>query len=131
VDERSLTVFVVDDDESIRRALKRLLGSNGYQAVTFESAEDFLESRPVQCECCLILDIRLTGMSGFDLLHNLASSGVKLPVIFMTACDNPEWQQTAEKEGAVAYLRKPFSEQSLLNAVRSASGGQGATGAKS
>jgi FixJ family two-component response regulator len=131
VDERSLTVFVVDDDESVRRALKRLLGSNGYKAVTFESAEDFLESRPVEGECCLILDIRLTGMSGFDLYDNLASSGVKVPVIFMTACDNPEWRETADKAGAVAYLRKPFSEQSLLDAVLSASGGREAAGAKS
>jgi FixJ family two-component response regulator len=121
VDEMSLTVFIVDDDESVRRALKRLLRSNGYQAVTFESAEDFLQSSPLQGECCLILDIRLTGMSGFELLDNLASPGVKVPVIFMTACDNPEWPEMAEKAGAAAYLRKPFSEQSLLDAVLSAS----------
>lgn len=122
MDEKSLTVFVVDDDESVLRALKRLLRSNGYQVVTFESAEDFLQSYPLRGEGCLILDIRLTGMSGLDLYDNLASSGSKVPVIFMTACDNPEWQEMAENAGAVAYLRKPFGEQSLLSAVQSACG---------
>jgi FixJ family two-component response regulator len=117
VDDKSLPVFIVDDDESVPRALKRLLRSNGYQVVTFESAEDFLQFYPVQGEGCLILDIRLAGMSELDLYDNLAFSGVKVPVIFMTARDEPEWQEMAEKAGAVAYLRKPFGEQSLLDAV--------------
>jgi len=122
VDEMPLTVFVVDDDESVLRALKRLLRSNGYQVLTFQSAEGFLEFNPVRGEGCLILDIRLTGMTGLDLHESLASSGVKVPVIFMTACDNPEWREMAEKAGAVGYLRKPFGEQSLLDAVHSACG---------
>lgn len=123
MDERSLTLFVVDDDESVLRALKRLLRSNGYQALTFESAEDFLDFNPVRGEGCLILDIRLTGMTGLDLYKNLTSSGgVKVPVIFMTASDNPEWQEMAEKAGAEAYLRKPFGERSLLDAAHSACG---------
>jgi FixJ family two-component response regulator len=117
VDEKPLTVLVVDDDESVRRALQRLLRSNGFQVVTFESAEDFLQSGLVQGEVCLILDIRLPGISGLDLYDNLASSGVTYPVIFMTAHDNPQWQEMAEKAGAVAYLRKPFDEQSLLSAL--------------
>lgn len=117
MDEKPLTVLVVDDDESVRRALQRLLRSNGFQVVTFESAEDFLQSGLVQGEVCLILDIRLPGISGLDLYDNLASSGVTYPVIFMTAHDNPQWQEMAEKAGAVAYLRKPFDEQSLLSAL--------------
>jgi FixJ family two-component response regulator len=117
VDEKPLTVLVVDDDESVRRALQRLLRSNGFQVVTFESAEDFLQSGLVQGEVCLILDIRLPGISGLDLYDNLASSGVTYPVIFMTAHDNPQWQEMAEKAGAVACLRKPFDEQSLLSAL--------------
>ena len=116
--QKSFTVYVVDDDESIRRALKRLLRSMGYHAVVFESAEDFMEATSCRGEGCLVLDIRLPGMTGLDLQEKLASSGVKYPVIFMTAHDNPQWQEMAKKAGAVAYLRKPFDEHSLLNAIQ-------------
>jgi FixJ family two-component response regulator len=90
----------------------------GYHALTFESAEDFLDSTSGLGEGCLVLDIRLPGMTGFDLQEKLASRGAKYPVIFMTAHDNPQWQERAEKAGSVAYLRKPFDEQSLLDAIR-------------
>jgi FixJ family two-component response regulator len=112
------TVYVVDDDESIRRALKRLLRSAGYQALTFESAEDFMDSAPGGGKGCLVLDIRLPGMTGLDLQEKLSASGAKYAVIFMTAHDNPQWQQRAKKAGAVAYLKKPFDEVSLLNAIQ-------------
>jgi FixJ family two-component response regulator len=118
VPQESFTVYVVDDDESIRRALKRLLRSMGYHAVTFESAEDFMEATSCRGEGCLVLDISLPGMTGLDLQEKLASSGAKYPVIFMTAHDNPHWQERAKKAGAVAYLRKPFDEQSLLGAIQ-------------
>jgi FixJ family two-component response regulator len=117
----SFTVFVVDDDESIQKALKRLLRSEGYDVVTFGSAEEFLASCSVLGEGCLLLDIRLPGMSGLDLEEKLSSSGMKHPVIFMTAHDNPRWQERAEAAGAIAYLRKPFDQASLLGAIRSAS----------
>ena len=71
--EKSFTVFVVDDDESVRKALKRLLGAHGYNVMTFESAEDFLLSDAVRTEGCILLDIRLPGMSGLDLYEKLAS----------------------------------------------------------
>ena len=116
--QKSFTVYVVDDDESIRKALKRLLRSMGYHAVAFESAEDFMEATSCRGEGCLVLDIRLPGMTGLDLQEKLASSGVKYPVIFMTAHDNPQWQEKAKKAGALAYLRKPFDEQSLLGAIQ-------------
>ena len=116
--QESITVYVVDDDESIRRALKRLLRSFGYHALTFESAEDFLDSTSGKDEGCIILDIHLPGMTGLDLQAKLASRGAKYSVIFMTAYDNPQWQDRAKRVGAVAYLRKPFSEQLLLNAIR-------------
>ena len=122
MDDKSLTVFVVDDDASVRRALKRLLASNGYQVVTFESAEDFLRSSSAMGGVCLILDILLPGMSGPDLYDNLAASGVKVPVIFMTAHDNSQWQELTEKAGAIPCLRKPFGEQSLLSALHHACG---------
>jgi FixJ family two-component response regulator len=115
--EKSFTVFVVDDDESVRKALKRLLRAHGYNVMTFESAEDFLLSDAVRTAGCILLDMRLPGMSGLDLYEKLASSGATHPVIFMTAHDNPQWQERAAKMDAVAYLRKPFDQQSLLDAI--------------
>jgi FixJ family two-component response regulator len=116
--QKSVTVYVVDDDESIRKALKRLLRSLGYHAVTFESAEDFMEATSCRGKGCLVLDIRLPGMTGLDLQEKLASLGAKYAVIFMTAHDNPQWQERAKKAGALAYLRKPFDEHSLLDAIQ-------------
>lgn len=117
VDEDPLTVLVVDDDESVRRAMKRLLMSNGYQVLTFESAEDFLRSGLMWDRACLLLDIRLPGISGLDLQAKLAASGMKCPVIFMTAHDDSQWLEMAREAGAIAFLRKPFGERSLLNAL--------------
>ena len=99
--EESFTVFIVDDDDSVRRALKRLLSANGYQVMTFESAEDFLLAGRVRAEGCIVLDIRLPGMSGLDLYEELASSGRNCPVIFITAQDNPQWQKRAAETDAV------------------------------
>lgn len=118
VDQETFAVYVVDDDPSIRKALERLLRSAGYHALTFESAEDFLDSTSAPGKGCLVLDIRLPGMSGLDLQEKLASQGRKYQVIFITAHDNPQWQRRAEKTGALAYLKKPFGEQSLLDAIR-------------
>ena len=122
--QKSFTVYVVEDDESIRRAIDRLLRSVGYHAMTFASAEDFLDSTAGAGEGCLILDIRLPGMTGLDLQEKLASSGSKYSVIFMTAHDNPQWQERAKKAGSLAYLKKPFGDQSLLDAIRFACGTQ-------
>jgi FixJ family two-component response regulator len=120
--QESITVYIVDDDDSIRRALKRLLRSVGYHALTFASAEEFLEFTPETGEGCIVLDIRLPGMTGLDLQEKLASRGTEYSVIIMTAYDNPHWQERAEKAGVVAYLKKPFHEQSLLDAIRLACG---------
>ena len=119
--QKSCAVYIVDDDESIRRALKRLLRSAGYQASTFESAEEFLDSNSCSVEGCLILDIRLPGMTGLELQEKLVSRGAKHSVIFMTAHDNFQWRETAKKAGAIAYLKKPFGDQLLLDAIQLAS----------
>ena len=111
-------VYVVDDDESIRRALRRLLRSVGHHAVAFESAEEFMDSAPEWGGGCLVLDIRLPGMTGLDLHEKLSASGMKYPVIFMTAHDNPQWRQRAKEARALAYLKKPFDEQLLLDAIQ-------------
>ena len=110
-------VYIVDDDDSVRKALKRLLKSAGYQARTFDSAEAFLECIPDKGGGCLVLDINLPGMTGLDLQEMLVSRNVAYLIIFMTAYDNKQWQARAEKRGAVCYLRKPFAEQALLDAI--------------
>jgi FixJ family two-component response regulator len=116
--QKSDAVFVVDDDESIRRALKRLLRSFDYDAVTFVSAEEFIASAPEGGKGCLILDICLPGMTGLDLQEKLNASGAKYAVVFITAHDDPQWRQKAKAAGAIAYLRKPFAEKALLDAIR-------------
>ena len=115
--KESFTVYIVDDDASIRSALSRLLRSVGYQVLSFESADDFLNSASGLAEGCLVLDIHLKGMTGLDLQEKLTSLGMTHKVIIITAFDNPQWQYRAEKAGAIAYLKKPFSEQSLLDAI--------------
>lgn len=117
MDEKLLTVLVVDDDESVRRAMRRLLISNGYPVLTFASAEELLLSTQVWENVCLLLDIRLPGISGFELHANLVASGVTCPAIFMTAHDDSQWLEKTAAVGAVAFLRKPFGEQSLLGAI--------------
>ncbi len=120
--QESFTVYVVDDDESIRRAIGRLLRSVGYHVLTFGSAEDFLDSTSGTEEGCLVLDVRLPGMSGLALQEKLASRGAKYSIIFITAHDNPQWQERAMKAGALAYLKKPFGDQLLLDAIQCACG---------
>jgi len=115
-------VFVVDDDASIRKALKRLLRANGYHVVAFDCAEAFLHSDCVRVGACLVLDIRLPGLSGLDLYDRLVSLNVFNPVIFMTAHDSPQWLAEAARACAVAYLRKPFDQQQLLDAIHLACG---------
>ncbi len=116
--QETFTVYVVDDDPSIRRALERLLRSAGFSALTFASAEAFLQSTVPSGKGCLILDIRLPGINGLELQEELASRRAMNPVIFMTAHDNRQWQEKAKETGAVAYLKKPFLEQEFLDAIR-------------
>ena len=119
--ETKFVVFVVDDDESVRASLKLLIESVGYHVVTFKSAEDFLDSRFKGNPCCLILDIRLPGMSGFKLQEYLLNSQVQIPVIFITGHDRNRMEDEAIKKlGAIAYIRKPFDEQVLLDAIQHA-----------
>ncbi len=120
--ESKSIVFVVDDDESVRASLRLLIESSGYDVITFKSAEDFLDSRFGKKPCCLILDIRLPGMSGFQLQEHLAKSQSQIPVIFITGHDHNQLEDEAMRLGAIAYLRKPFDEQCLLDAIGSLAG---------
>jgi FixJ family two-component response regulator len=118
--EAQFTVFVVDDDESVLASLRLLLESSGYNVGTFKSAEDFLHSTREEKPCCLLLDIRLPGMSGFKLQEHMLESQVPVPVIFMTGHDRERMKEEAMRLGAIAYLRKPFDQQCLFDAIRSA-----------
>jgi FixJ family two-component response regulator len=114
-------ITVVDDDESVRESLQSLLRSVGFAVKVFASAEEFLNSNHSGDSGCLILDVRMPGMSGIELHRRLVASHCEVPVIFITAHgSDQEVRSRALKDGAVGYLVKPFSEDALLNAVRAA-----------
>jgi len=113
-------VVVVDDDMSMNQAIKRLLLAAGFAVETFQSAEALLESDAAENAGCLVLDMRLPGMSGLELQQRLKQGGAERPVIFITAHDLPSSQEQARKAQAVAYLPKPFPGLNLMAAVTDA-----------
>ena len=114
------TVYVVEDDTSLRNAVRRLLMFAQYRVLTFASAEEFYRSDFKTSPGCLLLDIRLPGISGFELQKQLRDSGIRLPVIFITGQDRAGMEEHAMQLGASAYLRKPVDEKTLLAAIRQA-----------
>jgi FixJ family two-component response regulator len=110
-------VFVVDDDPSVRRAIKRLIGSVGLQAEVFPSTQEFLRSKRPDAPSCLVLDIRLPGISGLDFQRELAVANTFIPIIFITAHGDIPMTVRAMKAGAVEFLTKPFRDQDLLDAI--------------
>jgi FixJ family two-component response regulator len=115
-----LLISVVDDDQSVVEGIVSLMESVGYAATGFVSAEDFLNSPQFRRTACLILDVRMPGMGGFELQRRLAAGNDRTPIIFITAHGDHDISAEALRRGAVAFLRKPFSQESLLDAVRSA-----------
>jgi FixJ family two-component response regulator len=116
---RSL-ISVVDDDESIRRTTTLLIESFGFRAAAFASAESFLKSGQLHDTSCLILDVRMPDINGLELQSRLAAEGYGIPVVFITAYDDKDSRGRAMQAGAVAFLDKPFSDEQLLQTVRSA-----------
>jgi len=112
-------VFIVDDDESVCKALKRLLKSAGIKARTLSSAEDFLNQGCHNVPGCLILDVRMPGMNGLELQEKLVKSGSTMPIIFMSAHEDTPTREQAMKAGAIAFLKKPFEDQILIEKVNS------------
>jgi FixJ family two-component response regulator len=110
-------VFVVDDEPSVRLSLKRLLRSVGLEALTFASAQEFLRSERPDVAGCLVLDVRLPGLSGLDLQQELAVEKIDLPIVFVTGHGDIPMSVRAMKAGAIEFLTKPFQEQELLEAV--------------
>jgi len=114
------TVFVVDDDESMREALRSLLRSVRLRVETFGSAADLLRSKLPDVASCLVLDVRLPGLSGLDFQAELAKANVHIPIIFMTGHGDIPMSVQAMKAGAVDFLTKPFRDQDMLDAVAAA-----------
>lgn len=114
------TVIVVDDDASVRRSLARLLKSFGFRTETFASAREFLERDPIVGPACLLVDVRMPELSGFDLFERLRASGRSVPVIFITGHGDIPMAVRAIKAGAADFLAKPFDERTLVNAVEQA-----------
>jgi len=117
---KAALISVVDDDDSVRESLRGLLRSVTFGVEVFTSAEEFLSSDRMRETDCLILDVRMPGMSGLELHRRLVSSHPHLPVIFITAHGDEELRSRALRGGAVDYLLKPFSDDALLNAVQTA-----------
>ena len=113
-------VIVVDDDPSILKSVARLLAHHGIDSRTFASAEALLESDCLETATCLLLDINLRGISGIELQRRLVASGSKWPTVFMTANDDEATRNEAMDAGCIAYLRKPFAQHVLLNAISKA-----------
>ena len=113
-------ISVVDDDESLRRSLSNLLRSVGFGVETFASAEEFLRSAQRENTGCLVLDLQMPGMSGLDLLRQLAFRDSRIRVVILTAHGDEETRRRSLQAGAVAFLDKPFHSDALLDAVRAA-----------
>jgi FixJ family two-component response regulator len=115
-------IAVIDDDASVRRALERLLRSAGFAVETFASAREFLDEDRRAQMACLVLDIHLPEMSGLELQEHLAASGASTPIVFITAHDDATTRERVRRAGAVAYVRKPFDQDTLIEAIHSAIG---------
>ena len=115
-------IFIVDDDESVRGSLVRLMRSAGYAAAAFPAAEDFLRDVPDGTPGCVIIDVHLGGMDGLALQHVLSRRAAAPPVVMITADEEPELGRKVLAAGAAAFLRKPFDDSALLGAVERAIG---------
>lgn len=114
------TVFVIDDDASVRDAIHGMLKSVGLRSETFASPQEFLRSKYPQGPSCLVLDVRLQGASGLDFQRELADAGVRIPIIFITGHGDIPMSVKAMKSGAIEFLPKPFRDQDLLDAIHQA-----------
>jgi FixJ family two-component response regulator len=114
------TVFIVDDDRSMRQAIQDLVESVGLRAEAFATGQEFLSRQRIGDPSCLVLDVRLPQMSGLDFQRQLADSGVQIPIIFITAHGDIPMSVRALKSGAVEFLTKPFRDQDLLDAIQQA-----------
>lgn len=120
ISSTSILVTIVDDNESVRDALKAFMQSVGFAAAIFSSAEDFLGSDILPKTSCLIVDVQMSVMTGLELQRHLSDNRSRIPMIFITARDDPAARAQALKAGAVDFLKKPFAGDTLLGAIRAA-----------
>jgi FixJ family two-component response regulator len=113
-------VMIVDDDDSIRKAVRRLMKSFGFAVETFASAEEFLGSDRLAKTSCLILDVHMPGMSGLQLQERLVAGDCAIPIVFITAFNDGRARAQALDAGAIGYLIKPFADEELLNCIHTA-----------
>jgi len=118
--ERNAVIAIVDDDLSVRRSLQRLIRSAGWNAESFASAQEFLARPGPGTPSCLVLDLRLPGLSGLDLQKRMAEIGLEIPIVFLTGHGNIPASVQAMKAGAVEFLTKPFDEEDLFQAIQEA-----------
>lgn len=111
-------IYIVDDDDSVRRALGRLIRSEGLTSEAFPSGELFLTKLPDNAHGCVVMDIRMPGLTGHDVQQRLRKRGQKIPVIALSAQDDDEARHRARELGAVAFFRKPVDDQALLDSIR-------------
>ena len=116
-------VYIVDDDPSMLRGVKRLLREHGYDSLLFTSADAFQRHDDFDSAVCVILDIDLNDESGIEVRHRMTAAGISLPVIFVTGKDNHATRMAAMASGCIAYLTKPFAAQSLIEPIQRASAG--------
>jgi FixJ family two-component response regulator len=118
VPQKPAIVYIVDDDVSVRRALKRLINSVGMNAEVFESPSKFLDyKQPSPGPCCVVADLRMRDMTGLELQREIVKRGSRIPFIFVTGHDTDESRSEAKKAGAAGYFRKPVDDQALLDAI--------------
>ena len=110
-------ISIVDDDESVRQATKRLVRSLGYTAATFRSAEEFLGSAQLTTTACLITDVQMPGLNGVELHDQLIAEGHNMPVVFISAYPDQKVERRVLQNGAIGYLRKPFAESRLIDCI--------------
>ena len=115
-------IYVIDDDESVRRSFGRLFRSADLDVETFSSAEEFLSGPRQKENACILIDIRMSGSTGFDLQQKLASHGIQTPVIVVSASDDAQTRERAREQGAVSFFRKPVDDQALIDAIHWAIG---------
>ena len=120
MDQKDITVFIVDDDASVRKALKRLIKVDGFKAQTFGSAREFIDSGHYQSAGILVLDVRMPGMNGLELQKYLTDSASDMPIIFITAHEDIQARRKALEAGAIDFIKKPFEDQTLLDGIQRA-----------
>ena len=122
MDRSRLRIAVVDDDESVRKALKRLLRAANLDADTFASGRDFLVSLAAQVPACIVLDLHMPGMNGLDIQQQLTRTGLLVPIVVITGHDEPLTRAQCLSAGTAAYLCKPLDDEALLDAIHRAAG---------